>query len=164
MNRCCQVGGVYQINKAAVQPAMTRLSGPLRLFRHSGQTVRLCVGAGQWQPATGQAVGGVASDQLWHALHIRTNADMLTGSAKQQGEAVCLLLSSVCRQVECWKCFSFFLFFFVIVVCVHRKECSPYILYNIHMHSLHLVCMSATSICVWQTNSIVCFYVPLHGF
>lgn len=57
---------------------MTQLSGLFWLARHFGQTVRLCVGARQWQPAAGRAVGGVASDQLWHAVCIWTNAHMLT--------------------------------------------------------------------------------------
>lgn len=57
---------------------MTQLSGLFWLARHFGQTVRLCVGTRQWQPAAGRAVGGVASDQLWHAVCIWTNAHMLT--------------------------------------------------------------------------------------
>lgn len=36
------------------------------------------MGARQWQPAAGRAVGCIASDQLWHAGCMWTNADMLT--------------------------------------------------------------------------------------
>lgn len=74
---------------------MTQLSGLFWFSRHFGQTVRLCVGTCQWQPAAGRAVGGVASDQLWHAVCIRTNADMLTrwvpNSRARQSASYCPL-------------------------------------------------------------------------
>lgn len=67
-----------QITGSDSWPGLTQLSGLFWLPRHFGQTVRLCVGTCQWQLAAGRAVGGVASDQLWHAVCIWTNADMLT--------------------------------------------------------------------------------------
>lgn len=128
-----------QIKGSDSELGMTQLLGLFWLHRHFGQTVRPCVGTRQWQPAAGRAVGGIASDQLWHAVCIWTNADMLTrwvpNSRARQSTIYCPLSAGELDGGGTDLLFLL-LFFFLIRVAILLSWCT-------------------CNLCVWWVCSVV---------
>lgn len=137
-----------QIKGSDSELGMTQLLGLFWLHRHFGQTVRPCVGTRQWQPAAGRAVGGIASDQLWHAVCIWTNADMLTrwvpNSRARQSTIYCPLSAGELDGGGTDLLFLL-LFFFLIRVAILLSWCT-------------------CNLCVWWVSCALWYLCLVHLF